>query len=293
MKPDVSKLKDKFLWQTVLLVAGSLLLLAELIMLAVFLVGRFFGEEPPAAEATTTLSTRSQIVVPQVSLARPNAFTAADFSYDGDYLACTAQEYERGIDVSHYQGDIDWQQVRDAGFTFAIIRVGGRGYGEAGRLFADECAQQNYEGAKAAGIKVGAYFFSQAINELEAREEARYALSLIQGWELDLPLVYDWEYISDEARTGGLEEADKLLFTQAFCQVVKAAGVQPMVYVAPWASEDYMVAVREYPIWLVLYSDQMTFGYHFDYWQYSCTGSVPGISGDVDINLYIPQQEDQ
>ena len=272
---------------------GLFALLAELIILGVFLVGRFFSPKDVAQDMTAHSTTvRRQIVVPQLPLVKANEFTAEDFSYAGDYLTCTARPSELGVDVSHYQGDIDWQQVRDAGFTFAIIRVGGRGYGEEGNLFFDDHAQANYEGAKAAGLKVGAYFFSQAIDQEEAREEARYALKLISGWELDLPLVYDWEYISDSARTGGLDEFDKIQFTKAFFQVVEAMGVQPMAYVAPWASEEYMLAVRDYPIWVVQYSDQMTFPYRFDFWQYSCTGSVPGINGDVDINLYIPPAEE-
>lgn len=292
MELDVSKLKNRFLWQTVILVIGSFVLLAELIILGVFLVGRFFGETDTAPENTSSSKpTRGQIVVPEISPVKANEFTAEDFIYAGDYLTCTARPSELGVDVSHYQGQIDWQQVKAAGFTFAIIRIGGRGYGEEGKLFADSYAQINYEGAKAAGLKVGAYFFSQAINELEAKEEAWYALELISGWELDLPLVYDWEYISDEARTGYLEESDKIAFTKAFFRVVEVMGVQPMAYVAPWASEEYMLAVQDYPVWVVQYSDQMTFPYQFDYWQYSCTGSVPGITGNVDINLYIPPEE--
>lgn len=285
-----SRFNSRFIWQIVLLVTVAFLLLGGLILLGVYLVGQVFVEEA-SPKQTSAPDKHNQIVVPEVCPAKVNDFSVEDFSYDGDYLACTAREYERGIDVSHYQGEIDWQQVRDAGFTFVIIRVGGRGYGEEGKLYEDNSAQQNYAGAKAVGLKVGAYFFSQAISEIEAREEARYALSLVQDWELDLPLVYDWEFINEEARTANMEESDKIRFTKAFCQIVENAGVQPMVYVAPWASVDYMLAVEQYPIWLVLYSDQMTFKYHFDYWQYSCTGSVPGIEGDVDINLYIPPEQ--
>lgn len=285
-----SRFNSRFIWQIVLLVTVAFLLLGGLILLGVYLVGQVFVEEA-SPKQTSAPDKHNQIVVPEVCPAKVNDFSVEDFSYDGDYLACTAREYERGIDVSHYQGEIDWQQVRDAGFTFVIIRVGGRGYGEEGKLYEDNSAQQNYAGAKAVGLKVGAYFFSQAITEIEAREEARYALSLVQDWELDLPLVYDWEFINEEARTANMEESDKIRFTKAFCQIVENAGVQPMVYVAPWASVDYMLAVEQYPIWLVLYSDQMTFKYHFDYWQYSCTGSVPGIEGDVDINLYIPPEQ--
>lgn len=292
MKLDLSKLKSKFFWQMVILVVGCFALLAELIILGVFLVGRFFRQGGTEKSDGNRKPAQSYASAPAGSPAKANEFTAEDFAYAGDYLSCTARPSELGVDVSHYQGEIDWQKVRDAGFTFAIIRVGGRGYGEEGNLFADDFAQANYDGAKAVGMKVGAYFFSQAITKEEAREEARYALELIADWELDLPLVYDWEYLGDYARTVGLEEIDKIDFTKVFFETVLSAGVTPMAYVAPWASEEYMLAVQEYPVWVVQYSDQMSFPYRFDFWQYSCTGSVPGITGDVDINLYIPPIEE-
>lgn len=286
MKGRYSKNERAFVWQVILVWTIVFILLAILIVVSIHMIGQMLVGD--AADVNGKATQNEQIVVPEVSPAKLSDLDAADFSYDGDYLACTAQPYERGVDVSHFQGEIDWEQVRSAGFTFAIIRVGGRGYGEEGRLYVDESAQRNYEGAKAAGLKVGAYFFSQAITEIEAREEARYALHLVRNWDLDLPLVFDWEHMGEEARTASMEESDKIRFTKAFCKVVEDAGVQPMVYVAPWASVDYMLAVEQYPVWLVLYSDQMTFKYHFDYWQYSCTGKVPGIEGEVDINLFMP-----
>lgn len=291
MKLDTTKLKSKFFWQMVILVVGCFALLAELIILGVFLVGRFFGGADQE-QARDQKDAQSHVSIAPSVLIKPNEFTAEDFTYAGDYLSCTARPSELGIDVSYHQGEIDWQQVKDAGFTFAIIRVGGRGYGEEGNLFADEYAQANYDGAKKAGLRVGAYFFSQAINTHEAWEEARFALELIKGWELDLPLVYDWELLGDFARTAEMTEADKLEFTKKFFEVVSSAGVTPMAYVAPWASETYMEFVQDYPVWVVQYTDRITFPYRFDYWQYSCTGTVPGISVEVDINLYIPPVEE-
>lgn len=292
MAVDLSKLKSRFLWQTVIIVVGLFLLLAELVVFAVILAGRLAPADVANATEKNHLAGKHNIVVPEVCPAKLNELAMEDFSYNGDYLACTARPYELGVDVSSYQGQIDWEQVRSAGFTFAIIRVGGRGYGEEGRLYADETAQQNYAGAKAAGLKVGAYFFSQAINEYEAREEAEFALEQIEGWELDLPLAYDWEYLNDDTRTSGMDEQDKIRVTKAFCQKIVLAGVEPMVYAAPWASVDYMLAVEQYPVWVALYSDQMTFPYHFDYWQYSATGEVPGIQEKVDINIYIPSVDE-
>ncbi len=284
---DITKLKNKFRLQTAILVVGGFVLVAELIILTVFLVG-YILTNPDAQGSGKDADRSHQIVVPDGSPVRHSEFSPEDFVYDGDYMTCLAKPAELGVDVSYYQGNIDWQQVKDAGFTFAIIRVGGRGYGEDGRLYADTCAQQNYEGAKAAGLKVGAYFFSQAVSEMEAREEAWYAIELTSGWELDLPLVYDWEYVSEDARTGYMEEYDKIRMTKAFFEVLESVGITPMAYVTPWATDEYMLAVQDYPVWVVQYSEPMDFPYHFTYWQYTNKGTVPGIEGDVDINLYIP-----
>lgn len=292
MTVDLTKLKNRFLWQTVVIVVGLVILLAELIVLAVILAGWLAPASRADLRDENPSAGEHNIVVPTVCPARLNELAPEDFSYMGDYLACTTRDYELGLDVSSYQGQIDWEQVRAAGFTFAIIRVGGRGYGEEGKLYADETAQENYAGAKAAGVKVGAYFFSQAKTEMEAREEAEFALEQIEGWVLDLPLAYDWEYLNEDTRVAGMDERDKIRVTKAFCERLVASGVQPMVYAAPWASVDYMLAVEQYPVWVALYSDQMTFPYHFDYWQYSPTGEVPGIQEKVDINIYIPPTED-
>ena len=285
MSLDFAKLKNKFRWQTAIIIAGGFILLAEIILLAIFLV--VYLASGNAAKLNSDKDKTHNVVVPQVSTVKKSPFSPEDFVYDGDYMTCLSKPAELGVDVSYYQGDIDWKQVKDAGFTFAIIRVGGRGYGEGG-LYEDTLAKQNYEGAKAAGLKVGAYFFSQAITEMEAREEAWYALELTSGWELDLPLVYDWEYISDDARTGGMDEAEKARVTKAFFEVIESVGKTPMAYVTPWAGEEYMRVVQDYPVWVVQYSEPMDFPYNFNYWQYTCTGTVPGIEGNVDINLYIP-----
>jgi len=133
MKGRYTEHDKNFLSQLTILLVAALLLLAGLVIIVVFVVGKAFSGHA-SDESASTISTKGQIVVPDVCPAKLNDFTPEDFSYDGDYLACTAQPYERGVDVSHYQGEIDWQQVKAAGFTFAIIRVGGRGYGEEGRL---------------------------------------------------------------------------------------------------------------------------------------------------------------
>ena len=150
----------------------------------------------PEPEAPAALPTTEPTYPPPTA----NVFTPKDFAYDGDYLTCISDESILGIDVSTFQKNIDWEQVKGAGIEFVMIRVGYRGSME-GLLFEDEWAQRHYAGAKAAGLKVGAYIFSQSITPEEAEEEARYAMQIIKGWRLDMPLVYDWEFIQEGYRT--------------------------------------------------------------------------------------------
>ena len=221
-----------------------------------------------------------------------NVFTPLDFGYAGDYLTCLTAESILGIDVSNYQGEIDWQQVKSAGVEFVMIRAAFRGYGN-GLLYEDLRAQTNYQGAKAAGLKVGAYIFSQAISVEEAREEAQYILDVTQNWELDMPLVYDWECLADDYRTVGVNARQLTDYTIAFCDTVKSAGFDPMIYFNPSQShkEMYLAELTGYGFWLAMYTDQMDYPYKVDMWQYTNQGTVPGIEGNVDINLYFPYLE--
>ncbi len=217
-----------------------------------------------------------------------NPYTPTDFVMENGYLTCTAGESVLGIDVSEFQLDIDWEQVKNAGVEFVFIRVGWRGT-ESGSLNADKRAQEYYRGAKAAGLQVGAYFFSQAVNVIEAREEANFALSVIEDWELDLPLVYDWEYAGEEARTANVDRRTLTDCTKAFCRQVEFAGYRPMVYFN--ASQAlhmlHMEELTEFDFWLAQYLPGLDFRYRVDCWQYTGQGSVPGISVPVDINLWL------
>lgn len=221
-----------------------------------------------------------------------NPFTPEDFVYEDGFLTCMTVEAVRGIDVSEHQGDIDWEAVKASGVEFAIIRVGYRGYGN-GALMADENAQINYQNAKAAGLKIGAYLFSQAISVEEAQEEAEFFLEQIKDWELDLWAVYDWEYISAEARTANVDALTLTKCTKAFLDMVSEAGYQPMVYFNRSQAEKrlFMHVLAEYDFWLAMYHDPIdTFAHRPDMWQYTNTGRVPGINGNVDINLWFPWQ---
>ena len=246
------------------------------------------GTSQPVATETTETEPTTEPTEPPIPL---NRFSPEDFQFQGDYLACNTEWYLRGVDVSKYQGYIDWQQVKDAGMSFAMIRVGFRGYGQAGNMVADDMAQTNYWGAKNAGLMVGAYFFSQATTVEEAIEEAQMALELTKDWDMELPIVFDWEYIGDYARTA--EVSDRMLTdcAIAFCEEIKAAGRKPMIYVAPWFGKLILEDLSEYPQWLALYTGKMTYRYHFDMWQYTCTATVPGVTGDCDVNLFFPYDD--
>lgn len=193
-----------------------------------------------------------------------------------------------GIDVSVYQGEIDWQKVKEAGIEFAMIRVGFRGYGSRGVIVEDTYFKQNMEGALEAGLQVGVYFFSQAINVWEAEEEASYVLDAIRNYDVTFPVVFDWEPIhSDTARTDGLSAEALTRCAGAFCDAVAQGGHTPMIYFNQ--NQGYLTydlsKLKDYGFWLAEYNDAPGFYYHFDLWQYSSKGSVPGIQGDVDLNL--------
>jgi GH25 family lysozyme M1 (1,4-beta-N-acetylmuramidase) len=267
-----SKKGDKKLLLRWIIALGIILLVMT--ALAIFLKNRPTPTSPPST--TPTLE--------------PNPYGPADFGYTEDgYLTCLSGESIPGIDVSSHQGTIDWPKVKAAGIEFAFIRVGYRGY-DTGTLHADQMALTNLHQAKAAGLKIGAYFFSQALNETEAVEEASFALAMLEGITLDLPLVYDWEYVSESARTGAMKPDTLLACVEAFCAQVEQAGFSPMVYFNRELSSTLLdlIQVSRYPFWLAMYTDQMDFPYKVDFWQYSDKGNVPGIDGDVDLDLYFP-----
>lgn len=195
-----------------------------------------------------------------------------------------------GVDVSVFQGDIDWEQVKAAGYEFAILRIGYRGYGEEGTLNADEKFEQNLENARKAGIDVGVYFFSQAVNEEEAKEEADFVLEYLKGQELQMPVVYDPEHIlEDEARTDGVTGEQFTQNAKVFCKEIEEAGYDAMIYSNMlWeAYELDLEKLSDYPVWYADYEELPQTPYRFSMWQYSSTGIVPGIEGNVDLNIQL------
>ena len=195
-----------------------------------------------------------------------------------------------GIDISRHNGDVDFIKVKDAGFDFVLVRIAYRGYGKQGRLVIDELQDQNLKLARNAGLKVGAYVFSQSINEEEAREEARLAIDLVKDYGLDLPLIFDPENVKAEiARTDNVEGDQFTNNAIAFCEEVKKAGFTPAIY-SNMVWEDYyfdMEKLKDYEIWYADYSKIPQTPYNFKYWQFSEVGIVDGVKDFVDLNVMI------
>lgn len=248
-------------------------------------------KQDPIETVDPTQETATPTIPPE-----KNPYNQRDFQYNRDnYLICTKQDSYPGIDVSAFQGKIDWQQVADSGIRFAIVRLGYRGYGSAGNMKEDEYAKENLAGAAEAGLEVGAYFFSQALNIQEVDEEIEFLLDILGDTHLDMPIILDWEVVNDSARTANTDARTLTDCLLHFCQVMEEKGYQPMVYFNWSQSRNliYLHELEDYPFWLALYQDRMTYPYRVEMWQYTSEGRVPGIEGDVDINLYIPDLRNQ
>ncbi len=194
---------------------------------------------------------------------------------------------ELGIDVSSHQKDIDWDKVKEAGIEFVYIRCGYRGY-QTGLLNTDEMFYDHYNGAKEAGLKVGVYFFSHAINIDEAIEEAYYTYELIKDLDIDLEVVYDLEDIDyDESRLEGVSSDTRTDCAMAFSSKIQELGYDPMIYTnLYWTEVHYdLEKVMNYPIWFAQYSDTPDFPYYFTLWQYTNSALFDGVDVQTDINL--------
>ncbi len=213
-----------------------------------------------------------------------------EIKYEGD----ERYSIRKGIDASEHQGIIDWEKVSSDGYEFAMLRIGYRGYGTAGSLHVDAVFHENITGAKAAGLDVGVYFFSQAVNEEETLEEAALVLENLKGYELELPVVFDPERIrNDTARTDDVSGEQFTKNTVLFCEKMKEAGYQPMIYSnLVWEAFEYdMEQLADYPIWYADYEAAPQTPYRFTFWQYSEKGRVDGIDGAVDLNVQFCEKQ--
>lgn len=282
-------------------------LAAALLLVMVVLCLPYFGKHDEDPEAVIhhynqTLPTeppRETILEPTISETEPenptippdrNPYGRNDFQYNShNYLLLQNLSSSPGVDVSAFQGDIQWKKVAASGIEFAIIRLGYRGY-ESGKLVEDEYAKKNLSGASDAGLKVGAYFFSQAVNLKEVDEEIDFMLKILGEQYLDMPIVLDWEIPAATARTANMDARTLTDMQHHFIDRMIELGYQPMVYFNWHQSENlyYLAELEHVPFWLALYQDRMTYPWAVDMWQYSDKGRVPGIQGDVDLNVYMP-----
>lgn len=213
-----------------------------------------------------------------------------EFVRDGERIRYTGASYATrwGVDVSNYQGSIDWQALKAQGIEFAYLRLGLRGYGEQGTLYTDRSFARYYEGAKAAGIDVGVYFFSQAVTVREAADEALFALELLDGRALDLPVYYDWEPVSaDDSRTAGYDGRYLTAGAAAFCNIIERGGYTAGVYLN--RQQGYyrydLRSLAGRSLWVADYADYPDFYYAYDVWQYEHQARLDGVGEIVDLNL--------
>ena len=281
------------------LIAAALVLVAALIALILMSIPSLTGEtlQDPVSMTTEAPTEPPTEPVPTLPPPEENPFDYLDFQYEGRYLKLRDGVSVTGIDVSHWQKLVDWEQVKESGVDFAMIRLGYRGY-EQGGLNLDSYATANLDGAIAAGLDVGVYFFSQAITPEEAEEEAYFVLEHLEPYKdsITMPVVFDWEHVSNaNARTANMRDPDMLTdCTLAFLQTIEASGYRTMVYFNRTQSWKYLnlEELKDYEFWLAAYTQRMDFPYKIQMWQYTNTGKVPGVVGDCDINIYFPNTPD-
>lgn len=216
-----------------------------------------------------------------------------EYSMDSIYTDNGIRFYEddsyqsvAGIDVSYHQNSIDWEKVKASGVDFAMIRVGYRGY-ETGEIVLDSMFNENISGARKAGLDVGVYFFSQAITPEEAIEEARFTVRHIRGKGVRYPVAFDMEPINGADRITHLTTEEKTQIADAFCNVIDRNFYTPMIYGNYyWLQNDIELEyLTEYDTWLAHYAEETSYPYKYKFWQYTETGTVPGVDGYVDINI--------
>ena len=196
-----------------------------------------------------------------------------------------------GIDVSMYQAystPIDWNKVKAAGISYAIIRCGYRGWG-TGEIVADSYFKQNIEGALAAGLQVGVYFYTQAITEAEAKQEADFCKNAVKGYDITLPIYIDIESADPKGRldSSGLTKAEKTNICKAFANRVQSANYTGGVYANKTWLENYIdgtALAKKFAIWLAHYNTSTDYAGEFSMWQYSSRATINGIRGSVDVN---------
>lgn len=283
------------------------------IVWVLFFSGQFFNRKPPEAEPvlndiTADIPHETQVLTPPEPTTTETVTEEKMYSeYHSDDMPESTLKTENfvrrngysfytengevtsiaGIDISEFQGDIDWDMVKAAGIDFAMIRVGARTYG-TGEIVMDNRYGENLEAADKAGIKTGVYFFSQAISEEEAIEEASAVLMAIEPYNITYPVVFDWELVGeDEARTDYVTPEELADYSLTFCRCIKEAGYTPMIYQNK-GTVIYRLDIpklKDYDFWLAEYDEKPTYRYKYEMWQYTGDGVIPGVKTPVDLNI--------
>lgn len=229
--------------------------------------------------------TEKDVDVSQEDTEERSAREDADGSENTEFLFAGKDKLV-GIDVSKWNETIDWEAVADAGVDFAIIRCGYRG-SSSGALILDPMYQKNIEGAIEADIPVGVYFFTQAVNEVEAVEEASMVISLIKEYDVDYPVFLDSESAGGSGRADGLDADERTKIHKAFLETIAAAGYETGIYgSAHWLEEQVdMDTLSDYRTWLAEYTDVPSYDGYYHMWQYTSKGMIDGIDTNVDLNI--------
>lgn len=277
-----------------------ILLAAAVLVILTFssgVLGRILVPSPSKPENVRIFDGTGYIWITPDSRLNKSSLSVGDFTQDANgeqvYIG-SGFEVRKGVDVSEYQGDIDWTAVRESGVSFAILRVGGRYYGGEGELFTDESFKRNLEGAHAAGLDVGAYFFSQAVNAAEARTEAELVIEQLDGIVPELPVFFDWETIGTEsARTDSVDGNTATDCAIAFCERIESAGLRSGIYLYDHTAYHVYELGRfaGRTLWYAAQDRYPTFYYEHELWQYHFSGTVPGIDAPCDLDMMFVKKQ--
>ena len=262
-----------------------ILVLVVLLAITVFILFQFLHHFASASTSEPAVS----VSVSAVPTLPPSGLTAECFGESDGYRTYVSDTVtaKLGVDISSHQGAIDWDALSQSPVDFVILLAGYRGYGN-GSVNLDTSFADNLAAARNAGLGVGIYFFSQALSPEEAEAEAHTVLSQLGDYQIDYPIYFDWEPISDDnARTATISASEITACAKRFCETIESSGYKAGVYFNLAMAQSYyhLTDLMEYEFWLAEYQDVPTYPYTFGMWQYSNEGSVPGISTTVDMNL--------
>ena len=239
----------------------------------------------PIADISVLIKTEEEI-----NAAIEDTASRADAIEDSDRteivtLQAGGTNHSAGIDVSSWQGDIDWDKVRESGIEFVIVRAGYRG-SVTGTIVRDKYFEANVSGAQRAGLKVGVYFVTQAVTEAEAVEEASAVMEMCEGFDLELPIYLDVEG-SNGGRGDLIDAETRTLVCEAFCRTLENSGQAGGVYACRYWLANNMDASRldRYNVWLAEYRSTLLYNGYYSMWQYTSKGHIDGINGNVDFDI--------